>query len=255
MFAIGIGPNIDYTIMKQIAGSPSRVLVVSSYAALSQLFKQINSKTCTAQQTPAIGNKIVDTVVKMEKRFFKFPLPDTGVTVRIQTKEGKTRGYYSYCHENPTSALNDGEFIDEVFIPPQHLLKRDLVKRDVSQETSSVFVTVEGQEDKNLYDLSTFQGDQTVKSTTYTELQTSTDTDSLQTTETTEAAESIETTQTTQTILESTVNIEAQKNMIYGTSDSTEENPTDRSTGYQSNMDILILGFIVLLNFFFIFKI
>ena len=54
--------------------------------------------------------------------------------------------YYSYEHNNPSSALNDGEFEREVFIPfkgsKSGPFKRDVV--DCSLSKGKVFVVIKG---------------------------------------------------------------------------------------------------------------
>lgn len=70
-------------------------------------------------------------------------------------------GYYSYLVENPSSAINDGEFTKDVFIPPFKPYN-ERVKRDVENTGSgAVYVTMQGQEDTNVYSLDTSEGKHT----------------------------------------------------------------------------------------------
>lgn len=68
-------------------------------------------------------------------------------------------GYYSYTNENPSYAINDGEFTKDVFIAPLES-KNGRAKRDV-EDTGSVYVTMQGQEDTNVYSLDTSEGNHT----------------------------------------------------------------------------------------------
>lgn len=80
------------------------------------------------------------------------------MTVR-QAKRKFCSGYYSFTHENPTSAVNDGEFTKDVFITPfeahNHSSKGD------AENAGSVQVTIQGQDEINAYNLETFEGNQT----------------------------------------------------------------------------------------------
>lgn len=69
--------------------------------------------------------------------------------------------YYSYTVENPSSAINDGEFNKHFFISPLKAYN-ERVKRDVQNAGSrSVYVTIQGQEDSNVYSLDTIEGNHT----------------------------------------------------------------------------------------------
>ena len=163
IFGIGIGSSIDYNNLLQMAKTPQRVLSITSYEALSQSFQQINSQTCRVPQNPEIGKRVDnDQLARNEKRYFKFAIPEKGITVKIEVNKGKTTGYYSYDTENPSSAVNDGEFTKEVFIQVQkkYMNVLDDVKKEMNQ-THSVYVTIEGNEDHNQYSLDSSEGNHT----------------------------------------------------------------------------------------------
>ena len=123
--------------------------------------QQINSQTCRVPQKPEVGKKVNnDKLSKYEKRYFKFDLPESGITVKIEVNKGKTRGYYSYTIENPSSAVNDGEFTNEVFIPYQKKYVLGRAKR-TTDETMEVYVTIEGNEDHNEYSLDSLEDNHT----------------------------------------------------------------------------------------------
>lgn len=69
-------------------------------------------------------------------------------------------GYYSYTVENPSSANNDGEFTDEVFIDPRMFTNNRIAKRE-AKNISSVYVTIEGRQDNNVYSLESSEGNHT----------------------------------------------------------------------------------------------
>lgn len=183
IFAIGIGSSIDQNNLKEMASQESYVIPVSSYEDLIEFTDKINSKTCSVPQTPDIGYKVEnDELGKNEKRYFKFPIPSGGITIKIDNSMGKIQGmpfilsyqnvhiltrkihktnsgYYSYITENPSSAIHDGGFTVDVFIAP---LKTDKarIKRD-HNSAGTVHLTMQGQEDKNVYSLDTIEGDHT----------------------------------------------------------------------------------------------
>lgn len=93
IFAIGIGNSIDENNLKQMASQESFVIPVASYQSLIQFTDKINSVTCRVPQTPDIGSKVEnDQLDKNEKRYFKFQLPSTGVTIKINNGKGKIQG-------------------------------------------------------------------------------------------------------------------------------------------------------------------
>lgn len=181
IFAVAIGDTIDQYNLKEMASQQSYVIPVTSYADLKYYFDKINSKTCSVPQTPDIGTKVEkDQLRRNEKRYLKLELSVEGITLKIENINGKAKGmaynsnnqnvwrilmkntclgYYSYTVENPSSANNDGEFTDEVFIAPlQSGVTR--VKRE-DRNASSVYVTVQGQENENVYNLDSSEGNHT----------------------------------------------------------------------------------------------
>ena len=69
----------------------------------------------------------------------RFPteLSKEGLTLLVVIPSGQMKRYYSYEHNNPSSALNDGEFEREVFISFKGSkfspFKRDVVDCSVSK--------------------------------------------------------------------------------------------------------------------------
>ena len=164
IFAIGIGRDIGQdNLLRMTKNNPNRVFSMSSYKSLSESFKLINAETCKVPQKPAVGKNLTDILHQFEKRYFHYPLPREGITVKIHTHLGKCKGFFSYKHNNPSSALNDGEFEREVFIPYKDS-KSDRFKRAVTDNSTSngtVFVTIEGKESNNNYTIASEQGDHT----------------------------------------------------------------------------------------------
>ena len=153
--AVGIGHHIIDSKLLQIAGSAKRVLKISTYKFLSQSYVQINGETCKIPQTPALGSKQTDVLGHNEKRYFKYELPSDGITVKINNHGEKTIAFYSYDNENPSSALNDGQFSGQAFIPNKipsnYLGKGNAMKR-------TVFLAIEGLDLKNPFTIETMQG-------------------------------------------------------------------------------------------------
>lgn len=67
-------------------------------------------------------------------------------------------GYYSYTIENPSSAINDGEFTKDVFIAARKSINAR-TKRDTDDTAMVVHVTIQGQETVNVYSLESMEGD------------------------------------------------------------------------------------------------
>lgn len=61
-------------------------------------------------------------------------------------------GYYSYMIENPSSAINDGYFSVDIFIAALECY---------NESAGTVHVTMQGQDDKNVYSLETSEGKHT----------------------------------------------------------------------------------------------
>ena len=164
ILAVGIGSDIfQDNLVKMTSNHPERVFLTSSYEALSKSFKLLSSETCKVPQKPKVGHKLTDSLNQFEKRFLEYALPHEGITITINPQLGETKGYYSYTDINPSSALNDGEFEREVFIPFKGS-KSDRFKREVTDNSPSnetVFVTIEGQKTNNTYTVASELGDHT----------------------------------------------------------------------------------------------
>lgn len=104
IFAIGIGSNIDENNLKTLTSQES--FVIPSYEHLARVYDKINSVICSVPQTPEIGNKVEnDELAKNEKRYFKYLIPITGVTIKIQIIRGNFRGMVFFPFENIDSKL------------------------------------------------------------------------------------------------------------------------------------------------------
>ena len=154
--AVGIGGNIDQANLLQMAKKQSRVMMISSYKALSWSFNRINSQTCRVTQNLQLGMNVTDKLDKSEKRYYSLPLIQKGITVRVESEKGGLKGYYSYTEENPSSAVNDGEFTDQVFIP-----YRNYTVKIGANDTETVYVTIEGNGEATTYSLTSVEGDDT----------------------------------------------------------------------------------------------
>ena len=119
-----------------------KVVLISSYNALLDTHTMINRDLCKMHQKPNIGVKVNDLLEKNEDRFFKFPLGSEGNLLKIEDHSGKTKAFFSFSNENPSSALNDGEIegSGETFIPE-------------SMSNSNFFVGVSGEEVLNNYSI------------------------------------------------------------------------------------------------------
>ena len=144
IFAIGIGNEIKKDMLVRMAGSPSRVLSVASYRALPRLFRQISSKTCEVPQNPVIGTNTTDVLPRDGRRYYAF-IMKVAITLQLDVKIGNVIGYYSYTDENPSAAVNDGEFRNGIVIPPP--------SGTPMMKEFKVFVTIEGHADNNVYTL------------------------------------------------------------------------------------------------------
>jgi len=108
-FAIGIGTEIDNAELIQIALlDPSKVFQVTNYAAFEEFVYQMNSYACEVPQEPEMGVRQSGSLSKGERRYFKFEIPQDGVSMQI-TSSGEMNGWYSFTNPTPNSALNDGK--------------------------------------------------------------------------------------------------------------------------------------------------
>ncbi|OQV18313.1 hypothetical protein BV898_07518 [Hypsibius exemplaris] len=157
-FGVGIGTNINQLELTQIAqGKDDRTFMLSNFAGLAEFFRTMNEETCKIPQKPVLGAVTQDQVVKAEKRFFVFALPEEGITVVLDNKNGTTVSYYSYTDDTPSSAFNDGIINGTTHIPYRELSPKD---------NPQVYISVTGEEDTNHYEISVVQYESTPPPTT-----------------------------------------------------------------------------------------
>ncbi|OQV25444.1 hypothetical protein BV898_00385 [Hypsibius exemplaris] len=157
-FGVGIGTNINQLELTQIAqGRDDRTFMLSNFAGLAEFFRTMNEETCKIPQKPVLGAVTQDQVVKAEKRFFVFALPEEGITVVLDNKNGSTVSYYSYTDDTPSSAFNDGIINGTTHIPYRELSPKD---------TPQIYISVIGEEDTNNYEISVAQYESTPPPTT-----------------------------------------------------------------------------------------
>jgi hypothetical protein len=150
-FAVGIGSNVDINELIAIAGNnPARVLSAGDFDSLIELIFTINSQTCKVPQTPSFGQVVKDAVAVKEKRFYKYAIPSTGLTVTLQDTTGRSRGFYSYNFPTPSSAVNDGIVDGRTFIPPN--------PQPNARNSGGVFVAVQGIQINTNYTINAVQG-------------------------------------------------------------------------------------------------
>ncbi|OQV25446.1 putative Transmembrane cell adhesion receptor mua-3 [Hypsibius exemplaris] len=157
-FGVGIGTGINQLELTQIAqGRDDRTFMLSNFAGLTEFFRTMNEETCKIPQKPVLGAVTQDQVVKAEKRFFVFALPEEGITVVLDNKNGSTVSYYSYTDDTPSSAFNDGIINGTTHIP---------YRESDPEEISQIYISVRGEEDTNNYEISVAQYESTPPPTT-----------------------------------------------------------------------------------------
>jgi hypothetical protein len=122
-FSVGIGSDIDYPELLQIALlDPKRVFMVSDYDALAEFFYHMNSATCEVPQQPALGTNQTGRLNPDERRYFQYSFPaiNIGLNINIRsTGQGVLSGWYSYSEPTPNSAVYDGVIQPgSISIPP-----------------------------------------------------------------------------------------------------------------------------------------
>jgi len=148
-FSIGIGSGINQEELLVIAANRTdHVVSVNSFETLVELVYGLNSEACAIPQKPKLNDTITDTVMKDEIRYYRYSVPEEGITVIIDSLTGKTGKFYSISVETPSSALNDGVFSNNVFIPTT-----------ADPGLNQVYVAVQGLEDKNGFTIKALEGD------------------------------------------------------------------------------------------------
>ncbi|XP_055346049.1 collagen alpha-1(XIV) chain-like [Paramacrobiotus metropolitanus] len=158
-FAVGVGAEVVLSELLQITGNHrDRLHYLDSFQDLAEFFRQLNQETCEIPQTPRINDKISDSLIRAERRYFRYSVSEEGLHIRISTTAGKTAAYYSYAEKTPSDAVNDGK-IDEITVIPYHRASTTSASRFDSAGSSSdlveVYITVVGMSENNNY---TIQG-------------------------------------------------------------------------------------------------
>lgn len=160
-FGVGIGAGVGYSELLLIAQNNSdNVFIQSGYEELSESFRRLNEETCEIPQRPEINQTVSDSLKQNEKRYYNFIISgneenggNQGVTIRLSTTTGQTRGFYSYSEENPSSAFYDGLINGDTYIPRP---------AGVPENTNTeVFIAIEGLlQGNNTYTLEAVLGNQ-----------------------------------------------------------------------------------------------
>ena len=103
--------------------------------------------------------------------FFQFQLPSNGMTIQVQTEQGRVTLYGSFDIQNPNSAFHSFkiESSGSVFVAPEDAQPSSESQRRSKRITESgnsaqysnitLFVSIEGEEDSSLFTLETTFGD------------------------------------------------------------------------------------------------
>ncbi|XP_055348568.1 uncharacterized protein LOC129595545 [Paramacrobiotus metropolitanus] len=163
-FAVGVGSEVVLSELLQITdNNRDRVHYLDNFQDLAEFFRQLNRETCEIPQTPRINDTISDSLIRAERRYFRYPVREEGIHIRISTTAGKIAAYYSYTETNPSDAVNDGK-IDGITVIPYHKARTTSASRLDSAGSSSdlplveVYITVVGMSENNNY---------TIQGTTY----------------------------------------------------------------------------------------
>ena len=102
-----------------------------------------------------IDTMVMDTLQIDEIKYFEYPFPDEGLTLKVDVDEGSVVLYASDIIETPNEALYDWKVetdgYDDVFIDPADLDRPVL--------GNSVYVSIEGLEDSNTFTIDSTMGD------------------------------------------------------------------------------------------------
>ncbi|XP_055347485.1 uncharacterized protein LOC129594724 [Paramacrobiotus metropolitanus] len=163
-FAVGIGSGAVYSELLTIANNNrDRVHDLSNFAELAQFFQQLNQETCEIPQTPRVNDTTTDSLIKGERRYFKYTLGVEGLQITVSTTAGQTAVYYSYTETTPSAALYDGKIEGSGVIPyrlptttpappPTESARGDLFRTGNSTNPElEVYLSVTGLSDRNNY--------------------------------------------------------------------------------------------------------
>ncbi|XP_054168961.1 uncharacterized protein LOC128966171 [Oppia nitens] len=140
----GVGRGVYVRELLEIAYNlPENVKQLTKYSSMDSYLYQFKTTVCSEPLQLIIGQKFKDTTVKQEKRYYIIGLPKTagGINLTVQTTKGKLQGYYAYSTPHPSSAVNDGQFADHIYITGQQ------------QQHSLVYVAIVGQQIANAYSI------------------------------------------------------------------------------------------------------
>jgi collagen type VI alpha len=157
-FAIGIGNAVQKELLQIALNDASRVYNVNNFDALTEFFRRLNDDTCKVPQQP--GNETTaDTLGKNQKRYYKYTIPQQGLTIRLGTSTGSINGYYSYSYTKPSAALYDGRLSSATYIAPRTNATQ-VVGIAADTETDGVYLSITGTADSNKYVIEALEGNQ-----------------------------------------------------------------------------------------------
>ena len=145
IFAYGIGPYIKNDTLLYLTASSDHIFWIESYNALRESAAKINIESCKVPQNPPPGVPVPNHLKEGETRYFELEADRKGLRVKVDTKLGETKGFFSFSNKNPSISSNDGQFRDEAVIVPR--LQSSEIS-DLSPK-SRVYVAVQGREPEN----------------------------------------------------------------------------------------------------------
>ncbi|CAG7836003.1 unnamed protein product [Allacma fusca] len=128
----------------------------NSFDAVAEFLDPMREKVCKVPQD--LRNETTeDTLGKNQKRYYRYEVPQDGLTVTLKTTEGGTNGYYSYSYESPSSAIHDGVLSTSTFIPYPHQYS-EMPLSEMEMPHVKVYLSVKGTGSTNHYEIQSVPG-------------------------------------------------------------------------------------------------
>lgn len=171
VFAVGVGRRIDMDELNSIASSENFVILLSQFNLMEfvGLQRRISAEACIIPAVIPIEQPIESTIDAGEFIFFQFQLPPNGMTIQLQQQRGSVTLYGSFDVQNPNSAFHSFriESSGDMYVPlgdsgqsstTDEGLSKRLVKRIAENETRTLYVSIEGEQDFSSFILETTFG-------------------------------------------------------------------------------------------------
>ncbi len=111
----------------------------------------------------SIATTVTDTLESGGIKYFEYPFPDEGLTLKVDVDEGSAVLYASDIIQTPSEALYDWKVetdgYQDVFLDPADL--------DRPVMGDSVYVSVQGLESSNTFSIDSTYGDTSTKGVSY----------------------------------------------------------------------------------------